>query len=748
MNIGGFLTSAGINIAICVVLFSLYSILRKQPSNTNVYFGRRIASGRVRRKDPLCLDRFVPSPSWILKAWETTDEELLEIAGVDAVVFMRIIVFSIRVFSIAASICLSLVLPVNYYGEGQVMHHKEMHAESLDVFTITNVKEGSKWLWAHCLALYVISCTACVLLYFEYKSITKMRLVYITGSLPNPSHFTVLVRGIPWSPTQSYSDTVKTFFTNYYASSYLSHQMVYRASKVRKLMSDAEKMYKMINTVAVEPETSLMPCFFCGGTLQSFKMFKETESVNTTTNLAAVELSEKIKNLEESPGAFVFFKTRFAAVIAAQDLQSSNPMLWVTKLAPEPHDVYWSNLWIPYRQLWLRKIAVLLASIAFVVVFIAPISFVNIMTKPNTLSQIFPFLREVLKKKFMERLITGYLPSVILILFLYTVPPTMMLFSKLEGPTSLSGRKKSACIKILYFTIWNVFFVNILSGHFIDKFKVFWSVRDIPSQLGKAVSNQATFFMTYVLSSGWASLACEVIQLFALLCNVIKKFILRMKDDPPDAFYSFPHHTEIPRLLLFGLIGFTCSVTAPLILPFLLVYYFLAYLVYRNQILNVYVSKYESGGRFWPIVHNTTIFSLVVTQIIALGIFGIKRSRVASGFTIPLIILTLLFNEYCRQRFTPIFKRTSAQILIEMDRQDKQSHRLEQIDQQLQSAYCQFRFRYHDMSRAGHSHRHGDWDSIKDPESLKSGKHLVEFNKPWNVNHNLEWEGSSGKEIN
>lgn len=83
---------------------------------------------------------------------------------------------------------------------------------------------------------------------------------------------------------------------------------------------------------------------------------------------------------------------------------------------------------------------------------------------------------------------------------------------------------------------------------------------------------------------------------------------------------------------------------------------------YLSQILNVYVSKYESGGQFWPIAHNTTIFAMVVAQIIALGVFGLKESPVASGFTIPLIIGTLLFHEYCRQRFGPIFKNTAAEV--------------------------------------------------------------------------------------
>lgn len=70
----------------------------------------------------------------------------------------------------------------------------------------------------------------------EYKSITKMRLNHIDGSPPKPSHFTVLVRAIPWHPDESYSDSVEKFFQDYHASGYLSHQMVQRSGTVQKLM--------------------------------------------------------------------------------------------------------------------------------------------------------------------------------------------------------------------------------------------------------------------------------------------------------------------------------------------------------------------------------------------------------------------------------------------------------------------------------------------------------------------------------
>jgi hypothetical protein len=212
----------------------------------------------------------------------------------------------------------------------------------------------------------------------------------------------------------------------------------------------------------------------------------------------------------------------------------------------------------------------------------------------------------------------------------------MMLFSTLEGPISHSERKKSACCKVLVFTIWNVFFFNVLSGSVINQLNALSSPKEIPTQLARAVplqvhwifcfllvvkmqnikyscsyiqrtdfilgwvspvahcsfiktlfllSFQATFFTTYVLTSGWASLSSELMQLFGLIWTFVRKYILRKKEDS-DLIFSFPYHTELPKVLLFGLLGFTCSVLAPLILPFLLIYFFLAYVVYRNQVRN------------------------------------------------------------------------------------------------------------------------------------------------------------------
>ncbi|CAL5430728.1 unnamed protein product [Camellia sinensis] len=78
----------------------------------------------------------------------------------------------------------------------------------------------------------------------------------------------------------------------------------------------------------------------------------------------------------------------------------------------------------------------------------------------------------------------------VLVLFLCTVPPTMYLFSTIEGAISRSSRKKSACCKVLYLLIWNVFFVNVVSGKVIERLSVVSSPKDVTAQLATSVPTE------------------------------------------------------------------------------------------------------------------------------------------------------------------------------------------------------------------------------------------------------------------
>lgn len=689
MLVSSLLTSLGINFGLCILFFMLYSILKKQPGNFEVYAPRLLAEGKSKRISHFNLERLLPSPGWVRRAWQPSEEELLSSSGLDTVVFMRIFIFSFRVFLVAGILGIFVLLPVNCVGDQlKSIDFSDFSNNSLDLFTISNVKNGSKWLWLHFCSVYIVTVWVCYLLYYEYKYISLKRIAYFYSSKPQPHQFTILVHSIPVSAGSSVGDTVENFFTEYYPSTYLSNVVVRRTNRLRGLITDAKKLYKKLVRLQSEPNQPKLKRGFCFGLVgkkvdlvdQYEKKLEDLEE-NVRLEQSEVSLAE-----EDVRAAFVSFKSRYDAAIAFHLQQSIDPTQWVAEQAPEPHDVYWPFFSSSFMRRWISKLLVIVAFILLTILFLIPVVIVQGLTNLNQLETWLPFLKSILTITIVSEVITGYLPSLILQLFLKAVPPIMEFFSSIQGYMALSDIEKSACNKVLWFTIWNVFFANVLSGSALYLINIILDPKNIPAKLAVAVPAQASFFIAYVVTSGWTGVSSELFRVIPFICSLIRKPFVTSEDDDIEV-PSIPYHKEIPKILFFGLLGITYFFLAPLILPFLLVYLCLGYIIFRNQFLNVYAPKYETAGKFWPIVHNSMIFSLVLMHAIAIGIFTVKKLSLASTLIFPLPVLTLLFNEYCRKRFLPIFIAYSAESLIKRDRQDQNEPSMDEFFHELVTAY-------------------------------------------------------------
>lgn len=197
-----------------------------------------LGGGSRRTSGFYSLERFVPRLNWISKDWRWTEEEILSAGGLDAVVFIAAIVFwwkywctTLGLCTIYSHICREII-----GGWCFVINESAQNLLPPEV-TIFVCR-----LWAHCLALQIISISARILLYFEYTAISKLKQFHITRSLPNLSQFTVFVCGIPRSTEEPLSDTVRNFFfTRYHGPSYLPYQIIYRVGKSKKLWAVQKK---------------------------------------------------------------------------------------------------------------------------------------------------------------------------------------------------------------------------------------------------------------------------------------------------------------------------------------------------------------------------------------------------------------------------------------------------------------------------------------------------------------------------
>lgn len=98
------------------------------------------------------------------------------------------------------------------------------------------------------------------------------------------------------------------------------------------------------------------------------------------------------------PAAFVSFKTRWGAAVCAQTQQNQDPTLWLTDWAPEPRDVYWANLSIPYLQLGFRRLVAI--GIVFLLVFfyMIPVAAVQSLANLEGLRRSIPALDGLLRR--------------------------------------------------------------------------------------------------------------------------------------------------------------------------------------------------------------------------------------------------------------------------------------------------------------------------------------------------------------
>ncbi|XP_016561370.1 CSC1-like protein HYP1 isoform X2 [Capsicum annuum] len=600
---------------------------------------------------------------------------------------MRIFIFSAKVFTFAVIMGVFILLPINYMGKQLSLDIFDLPNKSLESFTISNVNDGSNRLWIHFSAVYIFTAVVCYLLYSEYDYISSKRVAYFYSSKPHPHQFTILVRSIPASSGRSYSETVESFFSEYYPATYLSHWVVRRASKLQGLIKNSDRLYRrLVNLKSANHDRERFGrAGFMGLFGQRVNLLDHYEKKleDIEDNVRAEQSSALGK---EVGAAFVSFRTRYAAAAATHIQQGVNPTQWVTEPAPDPEDVYWPFFSASFLKRWISNLVVIVACVLLTVLFFIPVLIVQGLTHLEQLETWFPFLKGLLRIAVVSQVITGYLPSLVLQLFLYVVPSIMIMLSSIQGYIAMSKIEKSACIKVLWFTIWNIFFANVLSGSALYRVKIFLEPKNIPAVLAVAVPGQATFFIAYVVTTGWTSTSSELFRLSTLVFNFIKRNICRKVDDEFEV-PSVPYHSEIPRILLFGLLGITYFFLAPLILPFLLVYYCLGYLIYRHQLLNVYAPKYETGGKLWPIVHDSMIFSLILMHVIAIGIFGLKKLPLASSLTVPLPILSLVFNSYCRRRFLPMFKSYSVESLLKKDKEEQNDPTIASFHDRLATAY-------------------------------------------------------------
>ncbi|KAH8975733.1 hypothetical protein BDL97_01G174200 [Sphagnum fallax] len=541
--------------------------------------------------------------------------------------------------------------PLHIYCSRHHLHRKYSH----------QIKSSS--LWAHLLAAYLFTGWTCLMLYLEYGKVENMRYKFIAAQKQRPDQFTVLVRQVPRDPNVSIGLKIEHFFRENHPDHYCTHQVVYKANKLASLIKKKEKYEGKIEVLlkkqAAEP-TSDRPTTKKGFLHMYGEKVDAIDYYDSEIDRLTEEISvERKKILSDDKyvmrAGFVSFNSRWGAAVCAQTQQSKDATRWLTEWAPEPRDVYWNNLSIRYVELNSRRIVVAVIVFLLVFFFLIPVTFVQSLANLDSLNQMFPFLRSLTNQKFITYFIQGFLPGLITTLFLKLLPYVLTILSKFEGHVSLSAIDRYCAIKYYVFVVVNVFFGNVIAGSIFEQFKQYIKAPPtVPTSFGSSIPMKSTFFITYIMIEWWSLLASEIFRLVPLLIYHLKSLVVakteknRVKAIPAT---PPPYSTMLSQLCLYFLLGVVYAIISPLILPFIVIFFAFGYVVYRNQVINVYEPLYESAASFWPLIHRNIVIALIMKHITLIGLFSTKRAFESTPFLLPLPILTFIFYLHCNQRY-------------------------------------------------------------------------------------------------
>ncbi|KAG8068902.1 hypothetical protein GUJ93_ZPchr0005g15291 [Zizania palustris] len=556
---------------------------------------------------------------------------------------------------------------------------------------------------------YVFTFWTFYVLYREYKVITTMRLRFLANQNRRPDQFTVLVRNVPPDPDETVSEHVEHFFAVNHRDHYLSHQTVYNANTLAGLVENKKGLQNWLvyyeNQYAKNPakkptmKTGLWGLW--GERVDAIEYYK-----SAIEELCKQEDEERQKVITDPkaimPAAFVSFKSRWGAAVCAQTQQTSNPTLWLTEWAPEPRDVYWPNLAIPYVELSVRRLIMAVALFFLTFFFMIPIAIVQSLANLDDIERLLPFLKPIIERNSLKAVVQGFLPGIALKIFLIVLPAILMTMSTIEGHTSLSGLNRTTASKYYLFLFVNVFLGSVITGTAFQQLNNFihQSANKIPEIVGESIPMKATFFVTYVMVDGWAGVAAEVLRLKPLVMFHIKNaFLVRTEKDREEAMDpgSLNFGTTEPRIQLYFLLGLVYAVVTPILLPFIIVFFSLAYLVFRHQIINVYNQQYESAAQFWPDVQRRIVIALIVSQILLMGLLSTQQAEKSTVVLLPLPVLSIWFHHVCKGRFEPAFIKFPLQDAMVKDTLERANDPTLNLREYLKDAYVHPVFHKNDM---------------------------------------------------
>lgn len=754
-------TALGINGAVCIVAFIIFSVLRIRPFTRKFYAPKRY-DPEVKHKP-----RKLPGSlfGWMGPTLLYPEDEILTVAGMDVVVMSRLLMYGWVLFAFCTIFCCPLLMPIDGTAGGLASPPPVNATYSdLDFVGASNVPPANPRFWAHVVAVYVVSAVALLLLLAFSRDISRLRARYISMLPRGSTSHTVLVTDIPcidgvgaaapkpgpldkltglinrkgdpaaleyddvkavskpvsssscvnttrvapledglvdpWADARTHlaggspDDMVRREMERTYGHNSVAAVNVvtdtrkldplltkYNASKQK--LDDLTSSYigKLKNKKEIKKraQVTLLPALTPKWAKDKYSVGTKKVSVDALEYLPQEmehlygEIQSEKQAVADSclPAAFVTFNDRLNANAAATGLHSYDEAAWRVQPAPDSDEVLWGNLPMRRSQRVARGLITGAIFVAILVFYLPVTAAIQAVVNLDNVKSV-PGLGKVTELPFVTQVLQGILPTIVLKVFLILIPPILGMMARFEGKVSLSEVDFSIVSRFFTFQVFATFIYQFVVGSALGRIQAI--IADPSGQiiniLGVAAAQTSSFFMSYIMINALA-VGMGLLRLVPLILFFVF-YKLAGTDRARYRLWAkqpFMFGTNVANHTIIMLLGLAFCCLAPLIAPFALLYFTLALLAQKYQLLYVVTLAYDASGRMWKNVFTQIMVGIYFLQVMVIAVLAVKKFPYAA-FIIPLIIFTIIYHRVFGSMFARPWTLGNAREAAMLDARD------------------------------------------------------------------------------
>lgn len=659
---------------------------------------KTLKESTLANEDPYAADAPPPPAgnglfSWFSPVIHVHEQEMLDQIGLDGVTFLRLLRLLRIAFSLIAALAIGVLLPIYVvYNQKKVTNYT-----FFSQMTVQNL--SGSIMWAPVAAVYVFTLIICYFCWYHWRKMVMLRQNWFRSKGYRSKIYsrTLMVTGIPTNYRTD--EGVAQLITKLKVDGIKIAPRIDCTSVGRKL-DDFPELVERHNQAVRSLETTLVkylkkgqmaatrPTITKGGTLgfggekrdaidyysKKVKALRdkiEAKRADIDALIRSDRRARKQKQRQVPHGenyGFITFKTIADAHRIAQTHRGKLKELGGAELslAPPSRDLVWKNVPMEASERNSRKVMgfIFLGVVCFFNT--VPLLAVSIIANLNALAVYVPFLDEWRSAgkwgNWTFSIVSGVLPPTIMAIFGFLLPIIMRRLTKYQGAITRSRLDRAVMARYFAFLIISNFITFSLFGaawnavaQIIEQAgdkksakEILANLDSLPNKIQQSYVNLSTYWLTVFPLRGFL-VFFEIAQLIKLLLLSVQRLLFaRTPRDIKE--YTKPPYFEtsviLTNLIFSAAVALVYAPLAPLVCAGYALVFWVSSVVYKYQLLYVYVNRAESGGRLFNVAVNRILACCVfMTLLMVLSEFQSLSHSVGAMTD----LLCLAQNSHCPQ---------------------------------------------------------------------------------------------------